>query len=304
MTLPRPGWFQVWMAAIRPRTLPLSMTPVVAASVLGWVQTGQVRPDVILAALVTAVGIQIGTNLHNDAVDGLDGTDDDTRVGPVRVTQQGWLPARTVFRAAHLTFACAFLAGLYLCILGGWWLLLPGVASILAGYAYSAGPLPLSRYPFAELFVILFFGLVAVGGVAWVYTGTLGLAAVLLGLAVGFPAAAVLMVNNTRDREGDARAGRRTLAIVLGRRGATKAYRFLLLGGVIAALFLALSDLAYLGAVASLACVPLAFRLAEAFRTADDGPAFNRLLARTSAYTVSLAAAIGLGLVVMRTAFF
>lgn len=298
--LPRPGLFRVWITALRPRTLPLSLMPVVAGCVLGWVETGLIRPEVLVAALVTAVAIQIGTNLHNDAMDTLNGTDRADRIGPVRVTQQGWLGPKTVLRAAHLAFVVSLLAGVSLAWLGGWGLLGIGALSIGAGYAYSAGPWPLSRYPFAEAFVTVFFGLVAVGGVVFVYTGQMGLSAGLLGLAIGLPASAVLLVNNTRDMDSDVRAGRKTLSILLGRRGSTRLYRWFLFGALIAACFLAMVSPMYSGAVAALAAFPLVLSNTKAFRDATTGPDFNRCLARTAACQVALTLSLCTGLVIGR----
>ena len=217
----RPGPVRLALIAARPHTLPLSLSPVLAGSVVGWIESGSFRPDILLAGALAAAAIQIGTNLHNDAVDTLNGTDDEKRVGPVRVTQRGWVTPTQMLRASHVVFALAFLFGSYLVALGGLPILLIGVISVIAAYGYSSGPWPISRGPLGELFVLVFFGLVAVGGIAWLHTGQLTTATVLVGLVVGLPASMVLLVNNARDIETDRAAGRKTLAIVLGRRGSS-----------------------------------------------------------------------------------
>jgi 1,4-dihydroxy-2-naphthoate octaprenyltransferase len=284
---------------MRPRTLPLSLSPVIAGSALAWAQDTSMRADIAGAAALSALAIQVGTNLHNDAADSLNHTDDRHRLGPVRVTERGWMTPRQVLRAAHLAFALAVLSGLWLVIQGGWPILAIGLASVLAGYAYSAGPWPISRGPFGEVFVVLFFGLVAVGGVVYLHAGDVGPAALLLGLVVGLPAAAVLLVNNTRDRVGDARAGRRTLAIRLGRDRAQTLYAGLLAAALAGVMVLALLEPATRGALLGLITAPLAWRAVRALRAADTAAAFNASLARTGSLQIALALTSGIGLVML-----
>ncbi|SDH84177.1 1,4-dihydroxy-2-naphthoate octaprenyltransferase [Roseospirillum parvum] len=299
MSVPKPSSAAaVWWQAIRPRTLALSVSPVIAGAALAVASAGTFRLDASLIAGLGAMAIQIGTNLHNDAADFLNGTDQPGRIGPPRVTEQGWLPAETVKRAAHVAFTLAALAGLFLATLGGWPILLVGLASVLAGYAYSAGPRPISRGPFGEVMVIGFFGLAAVGGTYWLNTGQLDAAALALGLIVGLPAAAVLLVNNTRDLDNDRAAGRRTLAILLGRQSAGQVYDALLgatFGGL---LTLALLAPGTGGALLGLAALPAAAKAARAFREAGDGAAFNRCLGATARVQVVLTLALAAGLVI------
>ena len=173
----------------------------------------------MLAALVASTAIQLGTNLHNDAADSERGGDGPDRVGPLRVTASGLLSARAVKRGACACFGLAALLGLYLIAVGGWPILLLGAASIAAGWAYTGGPWPIAYTPLGELFVIAFFGVGAVCGTFWLCTATLDAPALAAGLALGLMTGAVLLVNNFRDVEADARVGRRTLAIVAGPRG-------------------------------------------------------------------------------------
>jgi 1,4-dihydroxy-2-naphthoate polyprenyltransferase len=206
-----------WIMAVRPRTLTLSMTPVAVGAALAWAADRKIYGLAVLAALGGSMLIQIGTNLHNDAVDSERGGDGPDRVGPSRATASGLLAAASVKRAAAASFAAAALLGFCLVFIGGWPILLLGVLSILSGLAYTGGPLPIAYTPLGELFVVAFFGVGAVCGTYWLCTASLGPAAIEAGLALGLLAAAVLLVNNFRDAEADARVGRKTLAIMAGR---------------------------------------------------------------------------------------
>ena len=293
----RPAWPVVAWHAIRPRTLPLALSPVVAGAALGWVESGAPRPVITGVALLCTLAIQIGTNLHNDAADTLNHTDDSSRRGPARVTQQGWMTPRQVLNAAHFSFALAVVLGMWLVSQGGWPILLIGLLSVLTGYAYSSGPWPISRGPLGELVVILFFGLVAVGGMVYLHTGTVGPPALLMGLVVGLPAAAVLLVNNTRDRLGDTRAGRRTLAILIGPRRSVGVYGLLLATALVGLATLALMDPALRGAAPGLICAPLAWRAWRAFAAADAPADFNATLARTGGLQAVMTTTTALGLI-------
>ena len=292
-SLPRIAWY-----AIRPRTLPLSLSPVLAGSAVGWVEAGSARPDITLAAALSTAALQIGTNLHNDAADTLNQTDSADRLGPIRVTERGWLTPRQVTLAAYATFALALLCGLYLVAIGGLPILALGLLSIAAGYAYSGGPFPISRGPLGELFVLAFFGLVAVGGVAYLHTGAVSVQALITGVVVGLPAAAVLLINNLRDREGDQRSGRRTLAILLGRNGSLWLYGGLLAGVAVGLLGLAAFGPPWTGAALGLAALPLGVRTWRALAAADEAQVFNRCLARTGQFQLLLAVVASAGMVV------
>jgi len=146
-----------WLSAIRPKTLGLSVSPVLTGTCLAWAEKGGLQLLPALAALLAAVCIQIGTNLHNDAADARKGTDGSGRLGPPRATTQGWLSATSIQRGALLAFSCAFVLGVYLVVVGGWPILLLGLVSLVAGAAYSGGPWPISATPLGELFVFLFF---------------------------------------------------------------------------------------------------------------------------------------------------
>jgi 1,4-dihydroxy-2-naphthoate octaprenyltransferase len=203
-----------WLVGIRPRTLTMAAVPVTTGAVLAWSDGVSVDLTTFVVTLAAAVLIQVGTNLFNDASDGLRGIDGPERIGPMRLTGAGLATAEQVRAAALACFGLALLAGVYLVWAGGMAILLIGLASLLAGYAYSSGPRPLSHGPWSELWVVVFFGLVAVVGSYYLQALVLpDYAVVLTGLAIGCPAAAVLLVNNVRDRLSDRRVGRRTLAV-------------------------------------------------------------------------------------------
>ena len=210
-SLPAPA---LWLIAARLKTVSLSQVPVLAGA---WRAGEGFRLDVTVAAMIATAAIQIGTNLWNDAADAARGVDQPDRLGPPRMTALGLLDGAAVRRAALASFGLATLAGLWLVTVGGWPIVGIGLVSLALGYFYSMGPRPLSGLPFGEALVIAFFGIVAVSGTGWLMgaepfgTGTLA-----TGAMIGLPAAAVLMLNNHRDRVQDARAGRRTLAIVIG----------------------------------------------------------------------------------------
>lgn len=208
--------FPLWLAAVRPKTLSLSLIPVMVGTALAYADTGNIVWLPACVAMLAAIFIQIGTNLHNDVVDFESGTDTGDRLGPLRATAQGWIDAAVVRQASIFSFALAFALGIYLVVVGGWPILVLGLVSLAAGAAYSAGSYPISSSPLGELFVFLFFGLAAVGGSYYLQTLALSQVVLLAGSALGLLAAAVLVVNNYRDSETDARSGRRTMAVLIG----------------------------------------------------------------------------------------
>jgi 1,4-dihydroxy-2-naphthoate octaprenyltransferase len=267
--------------------------------VVGWVESGSFRPDILCAAALSAMLIQIGTNLHNDAIDTLNGTDRADRVGPVRITQRGWVSPAQMLGATRLAFAFAALAGAWLVVLGGWPVLAIGALSIAAAWGYSSGPWPISRGPLGELFVLLFFGLVAVGTIAWLHTGTLSPAAILVGLVVGLPATMVLLINNARDIESDRHAGRRTLAILLGRASAMRLCGVFLVAVIAGLVGLALLGEPWFGALAGLIglviVLPIRHLMAESASPED----YNAGLKRMVKFQLALTTALCLGLVLV-----
>jgi 1,4-dihydroxy-2-naphthoate octaprenyltransferase len=215
------------MLAIRPRTLPAAAAGVIMGSALAW-RDGFFRLDAALACLLAALLLQIGSNLANDVFDFERGTDTPARLGPVRVTQAGLLTPSQVKVGMLVVFALAALLGLYLTWLGGWPVILIGLAAILSAIAYTGGPFPLGYYGLGDLFVFIFFGVASVTGTYYVQAGSVSAAAWWMTVPPGLIITAILVVNNLRDLENDRKAGKRTLAVLLGER-ATKAQYLLCL---------------------------------------------------------------------------
>lgn len=293
----RPTGWRLWWSAMRPRTLTIAATPVLVGCALARAEGAALDWLVVLVTLTCALAIQAGTNLHNDVADFERGNDRAERLGPLRVTAAGWAAPAQVHRAAGVAFACALLLGLALVARGGWPILALGLASLAAGWAYSGGPRPISYTPLGELFVLAFFGLAAVAGSHYLQSGRLTPAAALLGLAIGAMGAAVLMINNIRDLAEDTRAGRRTLAAVLGAKPARAAYAALMLLPFAVAVWLALATPprpALLGVLVLLpATIGLVWRIHH-----TEGAALNALLAQTARiqFLFGLLLAMGLSL--------
>jgi 1,4-dihydroxy-2-naphthoate octaprenyltransferase len=272
----------IWLLAIRPRTLSISVVPVMVGTSLAWAEHRLFAWPTLLATLGGALLIQIGTNLHNDAADFERGADTPQRLGPRRVSAEGWLEPRRVRQAAHLSFAGAFLSGIYLVWLGGWPIIVLGLLSLMAAYGYTGGPRPVAYTPLGELFVFLFFGLAAVTGSYYLQSQQWSWNALLLGAAVGLPAAAVLLINNYRDLDTDRAAGKRTLAVVMGRPAVRYLYAALLLLTLFATLPLLGQGLGGARlALPWLCLVPAVFLIRLLGRAAIDR-GLNRLLARTA----------------------
>ena len=284
--------------AARPRTLPAAVAPVLVGTALAWSE-GSLDWLAFAAALLGALFIQVGTNLSNDYSDARRGADTEERLGPVRVTAGGLVPPRQVLIATYASFGLAVLFGIYLIAVAGPVLLLIGAASILAGVLYTGGPRPYGYEGFGELFVFTFFGLVAVTGSYYVQRVSLEWEAVALAVPVGLLASAILVVNNVRDLDTDRQAGKRTLAVRLGRERTRR-------------LFAAMVALAYLTALTPwlfgslgpwvllvFLTVPIAVPLVRTVSTRSDGPTLNEALARTGllefAFCVLLSAGVLIG---------
>jgi len=270
--------------------------PVIVGSGLAMYHDYDLNLLVMAATLAAAVMIQVATNLYNDAFDAIRGVDDPRhRLGPPRAVASGWLTARQVMRAAHAALVCAFALGIGLVIVGGWPILALGLAAMLAAWAYSAGPAPISHGPVGELFVLLFFGLAAVTGTYYLQTGRLDADAALCGVVLGMPATAVLLVNNYRDMTTDRAAGRRTLAIVAGPRATRLGYAGLLLLTPVFATALIDSGRSPLARWLPLLLLPWALYLARRLAVAPIDARLNRMLAATAGYQVALGALLCAG---------
>ena len=302
---------RAWLMAARPQTLPAALAPVLVGTALA-VSEDVFAPVAALFALVGAALIQIGTNFANDYYDAKKGADTDDREGFTRVTQSGLIAAERVKQATVVTFGLAIVTGTYLVYVGGLPILVIGLVSVLCGWAYTGGPYPLGYHGLGDLFVFVFFGLVAVAGTYYVQAaavlaeplsagippGTLTPEAIVAGVSIAGLATAILVVNNLRDVETDAAAGKRTLAVRYGRRFARLEY-------------LAMVAVAYLVPVwfwldrgfgplvlTPLVTLPLAAVVARTVWTRSDGDALNEALERTGQLLALYAACFAIGVIV------
>ena len=282
--------------AARPRTLPAAVAPVLVGTAAAQLVSDDVRWGAFIGALLGSILIQIGTNLANDYSDAKRGADSADRLGPVRVTSSGLIAPRRVLHATWIAFAAALAVGIYLATVAGWEILVVGAVSIAAGVLYTGGPRPYGYAGLGEVFVFVFFGLVAVNGSYYVQLEELDLLPFLLSIPVGLLSTAILVVNNVRDLDTDARAGKRTLAVRLGRVRTRMLYVALVAGSfAFLPVALLIGDGPAEGLLA-LAAAPLALAPARAVRARTDGPALNGALAGTgmllAVFSVLLAAGL------------
>jgi 1,4-dihydroxy-2-naphthoate octaprenyltransferase len=275
---------RIWLMAARPRTLPAAVAPVLVgtAAAVEWV--GHMpRWGAFFAALVGSIFIQIGTNLANDYSDARRGADTADRLGPVRVTSSGMVTPQRVLTATWIAFAVAVACGVYLAAVAGIVIILIGILSIAAGVLYTGGPRPYGYSGLGEVFVFLFFGLVAVNGSYYVQVEQLDALPLGLSISIGFLATAILVVNNVRDLETDRRAGKMTLAVRMGRENAINLYRLMVLGAFAVLPLALLAGSASALPLIGLLALPLALRPMRTLATHTDGPALNGALAATGA---------------------
>jgi 1,4-dihydroxy-2-naphthoate polyprenyltransferase len=285
--------------AARPRTLPAAIAPVLVGTAAAIERQGDLpRVGAFIAALIGSVFIQIGTNLANDYSDAKRGADTVDRLGPVRVTAAGLVAPRSVLIATWLAFGIAVAAGIYLATVAGWVIIAVGAASIAAGVLYTGGPWPYGYAGLGELFVFLFFGLVAVNGSYYVQLERLDWLPFGLSVAVGCLATAILVVNNVRDIETDRRAGKRTLAVRLGRQRARSLYVGLLVAGYSALLGTVTSQGGPWWALLGFISAPLALPPTRAVLRRTDGPALNGALAGTGTLLGAFSLAVSAGLLI------
>ena len=286
----------MWWLGARPATLVAAIGPVLVGTAVGVREAGAVRWLPFLAALLAAVLIQIGTNYANDLFDYLKGADRPERVGPARITARGLVTVSQMRWAVGLTFGAATLLGLYLVWIGGWPILAIGLASIAAGILYTAGPWPLGYIGLGDLFVFVFFGLVAVCGSAYLQSGTVSGLALLAAIPVGFLITAILVVNNLRDIPTDRAAGKRTLAVRIGERATRWQYAALVLGAYVVPLVIVLAGWTGPATLLAWLSLPLAVRLVRLVLDGARGPALNPVLKRTGQLQLLFAALFAVGL--------
>jgi 1,4-dihydroxy-2-naphthoate octaprenyltransferase len=271
---------KTWILAARPKTLPAAIVPVVMGTAMAY---GDGRHHFLsaLTALLCAVLIQVATNLVNDYADFKKGTDDCERIGPVRVTQAGMVTPSQMKRAIWLTFSVTVLISFYLVYRGGWPIVIIGVFSIISGILYTAGPFPLGYVGLGDIFVLIFFGPVALAGTYYVQALTVNWLVILAGLGPGLLSTAILTVNNLRDIDGDNKAGKKTLAVRFGRGFAMREYFYSVLAASLVPLvivFISGEHQLILLAVLTLFFAPGV--LITVF-SKTDGPSLNNALAQT-----------------------
>ena len=288
--------WQAWGLAIRPRTLPAAAAGVVMGSALAW-RDGFFRVDAALACLFAALLLQIGSNLANDVFDFERGTDTPERLGPTRVTQAGLLSPSQVKIGMAVVFALAALLGLYLAWLGGWPIILIGIAAIISAVAYTGGPFPLGYYGLGDIFVFIFFGLASVAGTYYVQAGAVSSAAWWMSMPMGLIITAILVVNNLRDLENDRKAGKHTLAVMLGARGARIEYVLCVVSAYFVVPVLILTNIIPVFSLLTWLSVPLAWKTLRVAFTQEGRP-LNAALSGTGqiAFVYSVLFWIGVAL--------
>jgi 1,4-dihydroxy-2-naphthoate octaprenyltransferase len=266
-----------WILAARPKTLTAAIAPIVVASALARMETGAFVWWVSVLALVASLFIQIGTNLVNDAVDFEKGADTESRIGPQRVTQAGIFKSRQVFGMGTASFLLAILCGVPLVLLGGYPIVVIGLISVLMGYAYTSGPYPLAYKGLGDLFVIIFFGLIAVGGVYFLHTGQWNLDALVAGLQVGLHCTVLIAINNLRDMEGDRKVHKMTLPARFGKKFARTEIAVLAFMPFLLGLYW--GQAGHWGAFGlPLLAMPLAIKIVKLVFKTEPSPAYNKFL--------------------------
>lgn len=286
----------LWLLAIRPKTLPAAVGPIAVGSAVAFAD-GKFSLLPAFCCLVGAVLLQIGVNLANDYFDYKNNIDREERLGPVRVTQSGLISPVAVKRGMMVCLFLAAMVFLYLAMVGGWPIVLIGAASVLAALAYSGGPYPLASHGLGELFVFIFFGLVAVGGTYLVQAGQVTWMVLLAAVPPGLLITAIMVVNNLRDIDTDRKAGKKTLAVILGRSRTIAEYKLLLILGYLVPLAMISAGIATIMILLPMLTLPLAWLTTK--RISDEkGASLNDLLALTAKLSLlySLLFAVGLAL--------
>ncbi|MCB0361374.1 MAG: 1,4-dihydroxy-2-naphthoate octaprenyltransferase [Bdellovibrionales bacterium] len=265
--------------AIRPRTLTASVVPILVGTSLAYRFGHQIHWEISLWALISALFIQIGTNLFNDVIDFRNGADTAERLGPQRVTQSGVISSGLVMKAGVFCFLLASLSGIPLILQGGWVIVGIGLISLFLGYAYTGGPFPLAYKGLGDLFVVLFFGLVAVGAIYYLHTGDWSFRALVAGLQVGFLATVLIAINNFRDMEQDSKANKKTLAVRWGSAFARKEIQCLFWASFLLCVYWWIEG-AWGAALFPLFLWPVVMKLVKQIYIHDPGAIYNRYLSQ------------------------
>ena len=279
----------IWVDGARPRTLPAAIAPVLVATALAG---DSLNPLTALLALIVSLSLQIGVNYANDYSDGIRGTDTD-RIGPSRITAGGLAKPIQVKSAAFISFGVAAVAGLGLAITTSWWLIAVGAISIAAAWGYTGGKSPYGYMGLGELFVFIFFGLVATVGSFYVQTEEITGQSILAGVIVGSLACAILVINNIRDRAKDEVAGKLTLAVRLGDKRSRILYTVLVI-----APYLLSAGFATLWTLLTLLTLPMTISILKALRTGIQGVDLIALLGKTGKLQMLFSLALSLALII------
>ena len=290
--------FSLWLHAARPRTLPAALAPVMVGASLA-VADGCFTFLPALAALIGALLLQIAVNFANDYFDFKNGIDTEERLGPVRVTQRGLIEPEYVKKAMIAVLSAATCIGLYLTYIAGWPILMVGIAAIVASLSYSGGPFPLASNGLGDLFVFIFFGLVAVGGTYYVQALTLNCRVMAVSVPIGLQITAIIVVNNLRDIPTDGKHGKHTLAVLLGQHKTRIEYLLLIVTAYV--LLVAFWVFGWFSRWILLPMLALPF-FVPVIRTVfkEAGPILNQALARTAALALIFSLLLSVGLILAR----
>lgn len=284
-----------WVLAARPTTLWAAVAPVLVGTALA-TRAEAFQWDAFLVTMVAALLIQVGVNFANDVADGTRGTDEN-RIGPTRAVASGLITPRQMWFGIGTAFGLAAVAGLYLIYLGGLWILVIGIASIIAALGYTNGPIPYGYYGLGEVFVFVFFGLVATAGTRYVFDRSIEVGVWPAGAAMGLLASAILLANNVRDVDTDTEANKRTLAVILGRRAGVRLYAFSVIGaGLVPAVAVA-ADWLPVGALLALLTLPLAIPLIRTLHRERTGPPLIGVLKGTARLQLVAGVLLAVGII-------
>ncbi len=286
---------KAWLLAIRPKTLPAAIAPVMVGMAMA-ITDNAFKPLPVLAAMSGALLLQVGVNLANDYFDYIKGVDTADRLGPVRATQSGMISPKNIKTGMMVVFGLSLVVGIYLTVQGGWPIIIIGLASIAAAFAYSGGPYPLASHGLGDITVFVFFGLTAVCGTYYVQTLKLGTSVILVSVPIGLLITAILVVNNLRDIHTDQKTKKRTLAVILGERGTKAEYTILIVIAYCcpAILFLTIHKSAWI-MLPLISLYPAIKMVKKIYRV--EGTALNSALAQTAQLTFIFSILLSIGLI-------
>lgn len=288
--------FESWILAARPPTLWAAVAPVLVGTAMA-TRADAFRADAAIVTMVAALLIQVGVNFANDVADGTRGTDEN-RIGPTRAVASGLITPRQMWVGIAWAFGLAAVAGLYLIKLGGPWILAIGIASFIAALGYTNGPIPYGYYGLGEIFVFVFFGLVATAGTRYVFDRSIEAGTWVGGVSMGLLASAILVANNVRDIETDRASDKRTLAVIMGRNAAVALYAFCIVAALVVPPLGVIGDWLPAGALLILAALPLGLPMIRTLQRERSGPALIGVLKGTARLQVVAAVLLSIGILI------